>query len=147
MPDRLFRQPLSPGFPHLVHPTKQLARCNVRCLDPLVDDILHPCRHRGSCGCGLPFPSDRQWPSGLHAVGCGLNSAQLPHAAVGHRQVRQPEVLDPSLAGCQQLGRSLEGHNQRPHKPSVGRLLNEDLLFPERDFAIRDEFDSGVRSC
>jgi hypothetical protein len=46
MPDRLFRQPLSPRFPQLVHPTKQLARRNVRCLDPLIDDILYPSRHR-----------------------------------------------------------------------------------------------------
>ena len=50
MPDRLFRQPLSPGLLHLVHPTQQLARCKVCCLDPLVDDILHPCRHRDRAG-------------------------------------------------------------------------------------------------
>jgi hypothetical protein len=48
----------------------------------------------GSSGCALPFPSDRQWPSVLHAVECGRNLAQLPHAAVGHTQVRRPEVLD-----------------------------------------------------
>ena len=49
MPDSFFRQLLSPGFPHLVHTTKQLARCNVRCLDPLVGHSL-PSRHWDRAG-------------------------------------------------------------------------------------------------
>jgi len=50
MPDSLFRQLLSPGFPYLVHTTKQLARCNIRSPDPLVDDILYPSRHWDRAG-------------------------------------------------------------------------------------------------
>jgi hypothetical protein len=50
MPDSLFRQLLSQDSPHFVHTPKQLARCNVRCLDPLVDDILYPFRHRDRAG-------------------------------------------------------------------------------------------------
>ena len=46
VPHSLFRQPLSPGFPRLVHTTKQPARCNVRCLKPLIEDILYPGWHR-----------------------------------------------------------------------------------------------------
>jgi hypothetical protein len=46
VPDGFFREFLSPSFSNLVHATKDFARCNVRCLDPVVDDILHPSRHR-----------------------------------------------------------------------------------------------------
>jgi len=33
-----------------MHTTKQLVRCNVRCLEPLIEDILYPSRHRDSPG-------------------------------------------------------------------------------------------------
>ena len=39
----------------------------------------------GWCGCGLPFLSDRQWPSVLHTAECGRSLAQLSRGAVGHR--------------------------------------------------------------
>ena len=83
-----------PRFSHLVHPTKQLARHNVRCLDPLVDDILYPSQHRNCAGMACLSLPNRQWPSVLHAVECVRNLAQLPHVAVDHRQVGRPAVLD-----------------------------------------------------
>jgi hypothetical protein len=39
-------QSLSPGFSNLEYATEQSARPNVRSLEPLVQDILHPCWHR-----------------------------------------------------------------------------------------------------
>jgi len=48
MPDSLLRKALSPRLSHLVHPTKQLSRCQVSSFDPLVQKLLHPYRHRDS---------------------------------------------------------------------------------------------------
>jgi len=54
-----------PRFSPSCAPDEQLARCNVRCLDPLTDDILHPCRHRDRAGVAcLPFRlTMAQWSS------------------------------------------------------------------------------------
>jgi len=48
MPYGLFRKALSPRLSHLVHAKKQLTRCEVSSFDPLVQNLLHPYRHRDS---------------------------------------------------------------------------------------------------
>lgn len=42
MPDRFFRQALSPCFPNLVYTTEQFARRNVRGVEPLIENVLNP---------------------------------------------------------------------------------------------------------
>ena len=44
-----------PLLSHLVHSAKQLARCNVRRLKPLVKGMLDPSLAWGLCGCDLPW--------------------------------------------------------------------------------------------
>src|SRR5215813_2411714 len=94
MPDSLLCNPISPSFSNLVYATKQSTRRNVRSLEPLVQEILHPCRHRNSTGMACLVPSDRQWPSVPHAAEYGRSLDSQPHGAVRHKQVIRLEVLD-----------------------------------------------------
>jgi hypothetical protein len=54
----------SPGFAHLVHTTKQLARCNVRCRKPLVENTLFT-----HAGIGMV----RIWPAFPFSASFGKN--------------------------------------------------------------------------
>jgi hypothetical protein len=137
VPDRLFRQPLSPGLPHLVYPTKQLARCNVRCLHPVVDDILQPFRHRDRAGVACLSPHVDNGLVVLPPAG-GRNSAQLPHVTVG-------QILpDPNRVGEELLWAWGEFVSRQASETSFAVLLNRATMVCLTSATLRIARDPGI---
>src|SRR5262249_62258467 len=67
------------AFPILSTRRNTLPAVMFRSLEPLIENMLHPCGASRLCGYAPPFPPDRQSPNAPRAAEYGRDPAPLPH--------------------------------------------------------------------